>query len=169
MLMYPQLQERGGRLLSPEGRVPWCGPFAVAVLTGWDYDKAYEACRADLKAISRAREMVRLDSEYTAAYSINVTDPTIEGQMAHQVQRVLFKAGVFFEWDQDRRFRTVLEFTRAQPEGTFLLAVGTEKTSHWIVIHDGMMYHSHHLPCPVSEAPRYKRSPVLNWADLTRP
>lgn len=164
MLRYPAIKLKDGARVSPSGRAMWCGPFAVAVLTGLGYDEAHNACRKDARLVARARALVAADDEGYAHPDPTQGPENIDWTYPHQVQRVLTKLGVrctLYDAPAGLTLQRMVDL-HTKAGKTYLVHCG----AHWLVVHDGMMYHSHHEPCPVAEAPRFRRAKVLLWYEV---
>lgn len=166
-LKYPRVVSRAGRLVSPAGRTLWCGPFAVAVLTGTDYDSAYEDFLAVERRAARRAIMAQgvmgwppepADVDAVMPKDVDATYPV-------QLARALQQRGVrvSFNVPQDPA-PTLLRFVREQTifEHTYIIHCG----GHWLTVHEGEMYHAPHRPLPVEKAPRYRMAKVHAWADV---
>lgn len=168
-LRYPHIiRRRGDRRTSPEGRTLWCGPFAVAMLTGLDYDSAYRACQKDAKRVAKAKALAAADEQ---GYSVvdPVPEPDITWTYPHQVDRVLRSLGARVSDVHESQgpiggWPTLIRFVREQtePGKCYLIHLA----SHWLVVQDGIMYHGIHDPMPVEEAPRYRRAKVEMWYEV---
>lgn len=165
MLKYPKIDERRGRK-SPSGRTLWCGPFAVAMVTGLEYDEAYKKVLADIR-----RAIMKTRREYAKKRGVPVSRsglPTsVQGTYEHQIVRILNKLRVttklVYTGPMSKR-PTLLTFVRDHTvKGrTYIIVAG----NHWVTVKDGVLYHSHHDPLPVEDAPRYKMARVECWAEV---
>lgn len=170
MLRYPAINTTRGRK-SPSGRTLWCGPFLVALLTGLPYDEAYAKLLADIRrAIMKKRRAVAergwrgtllADRPVVSRAGL----PTqVKGTYEHQIARLLGKLGVAMKLTYTWAPITLLTFAREHTvKGkTYAVAAG----HHWLVLKDGLLYHSHHAPLPIDEAPRYRMARVECWAEV---
>lgn len=168
-LRYPTVVKRGKDRISPAGRIFWCGPFAVAVLLGWEYDHAYEICLEDQRRASRAQlqaEGLRGWSPTKQDIAEHLSTVDVKATYPHQVGRVIRRYGVPCEFVVAKTELgaepTVLTFVRqwAEPGVAYLI----HASQHWFIVKDGVMYHSQHDPMPVESMPHYRRSKVFAWA-----
>lgn len=168
-LRYPHIVRRkGGSRASPEGRKLWCGPFAVALLAGLDYDTAYLACQKDAKRVAKAKALAAADEEgYSVADPVAV--PDITWTYPHQVDRVLRSLGARPSEIQEskgtiKEWPTLLRFVREHtvPGKCYLIHLA----SHWLVVMDGFVYHGLHDPMPVEDIPHYKKAKVEMWYEV---
>lgn len=175
MLRYPTISKawggNPGERKSPSGRTLWCGPFAVAVLTGLGYDEAYAKVLADLRRAIMTVRRKRAERLRIKVSRANLPT-TIRGVHEHDVARTLGKLGVKVKWTNlaKRDRMTLLDFTRNHTvKGrTYLVVAG----NHYEVIKDGVIYHSHIDPTPIEEATSrasksgYKLARVECWAEV---
>lgn len=138
----------------------WCGPFALAVITGLSYDDAY--------AKSLAVEKRRLR---TAARRRNLapnywTDGlSIKSMHANAFKRTAERLGIVVKWAYELKDQpTLLTFTRQHTvkDRVYVVSAG----NHYEVICNGILYHSHHDPMPVEDAPRYRMARVKKWTEV---
>ncbi len=163
MLKYPQINTKSGRR-SPSGRTLWCGPFATAVLTGLEYDEAYKKLlskiRRDIAKKKRARGWGEAEIKRALPKSV-------QGVHETDLEKVLTSLKVktnFVYCNRKREQHTLLTFTREHTvKGrTYLVVAG----NHYEVVKDGILYHSHHDPLPIGDAPRYRLAKVTAWAEV---
>lgn len=169
MLKYPAMTASRKSL---SGRTLWCGPFVVAMVTGLDYDAAYKKVLADVRRASLAARKKRYAGRPEADLKWSLrTQPlptVIKGTYEHQIARVLGKLGVkttlVYSKGNIKSWPTLLTFARDHTiKGhTYIVVAG----HHWVTLKDGILYHSHHAPQPIEDAPRYRMARVECWADV---
>lgn len=164
-LKYPSIDKRSGRR-SPTGRTLWCGPFAIAMLSGLEYDDAY----AKALAVVRREHMAvaRLHAKrYGTAVSKNGLPRSIQGLSHEKTALVLNRLKIKTKLTRILRKTerpTLLTFARNHTiKGrTYICVAG----HHWVVIKDGVLYHAHHDPIALDDAPRYRLAKVDSWAEV---
>lgn len=140
MLRYPTFA--GGR--SAAGRALWCGPFALSVLTGLDFDTCYS------KALDVEKRRLRAEARKKGLRPGYWADglSIIKGMGLAHLQRTAERLGVRFKWTNVRKRDglTLLTFVRQHTvKGrTYLVNAG----DHYMTIRDGILYHSHHACDP---------------------
>lgn len=174
-LKYPLIKRSAGTVrehrTSPTGRTLWCGPFMVAMVTGLEYDDAYAKVLADLRRHIKAMRAITYKGRPDGLkWSLKQWPlPTsVKGTHKEDIVRVLNKLGVKAKLTAIRKFAdrpTLLTFSREHTvKGkTYIIVAG----HHWLTIKDGILYHSHHDPLPVEDAPRYRMARVTHWAMVT--
>lgn len=167
MLRYPEINTTRGRK-SPGGRTLWCGPFAVAQITGLGYDEAYAKTLADIRRATMAHWIKRYGKERAERMKRAGNLPNvIKGTFEHQIIRVLGKLGVRAKLTYCGRMAdrpTLITFARDHTVRgrTYIVVAG----NHWVTIKDGLLYHSHHDPLPIEQAKRYRMARVECWAEV---
>jgi hypothetical protein len=169
MLKYPTYRIKGGARVSPEGNTMWCGPFALAVLTGVEYEEAHRWMVADARRVHRALKLAEAEAEYRAANAAELREGApdeVDWTYPHQMERILTSKGVktrFTNIPEGKR-PTLQSFVRNHTAKgkAYLIGVG----AHWLVTMNGIVYQSLHKPCHVSEAPRYRTGRVDMWASV---
>lgn len=165
MLKYPQINTKSGRR-SPSGRTLWCGPFAVAMLSGLEYDEAYKKV---LSVVRREHmKAARLFAERRGV-AVNKRDcpKSVQGLSRSMTAKVLnrLKIKTTLVHIPNKKARpTFLTFSRDHTiKGrTYIVVAG----NHWMTLKDGILYHSHHDPIALEEAPRYRLAKVDCWAEV---
>jgi hypothetical protein len=160
-LKYPETVGKEYRK-SPTGRTLWCGPFAVAVLTGVSYDDAHaEAVRIERRRLNAEAKRVGLKPGYW-----NKTH--FKGMHFNALKRTAEKLGAkfgatTFTYNKAKAL-TLLTFARDHTVAgkVYLITAG----NHYVIVKDGVLYHSHHDPLPVEQAPRYKMAKVTKWTEV---
>lgn len=151
----------------PKAKLIWCGPYAVGVLLGLDYDEAYRVLLADVRRAAAERARAEADAAYNLIHPDEVRKRLpirITGIHSHQVGRLLNKRGVRcdFNYHDGKPLRTLKSFVRheAEPGYAYLIDVA----HHWVVVHNGLMYNSLFRPVSVEKAPSHKMARVLQWS-----
>lgn len=163
-LKYPAMAS--GRRKSTTGRTLWCGPFAVAMVTGLEYDDAYKKVLADIRRSIMANWKKRY-GEQRASGMRDRLPKAVMGTQEHQIARILNKLKIKCElvyYGQMKYRPTLITFVREHTvKGhTYIIVAG----HHWVTIKDGILYHSHHDPIPVEDAPKYRKARIECWADV---
>lgn len=151
-LKYPAMNGRK----SLTGRTQYCGPFAVAMLTGMDYDGAYTKLLASIRRQtmeSRKRKYKNRPSDLKWSLKQWPLPTRVKGTYDYQIKECLRKLGVKVEWSKAHAKVTVAAFADLHTVvgQTYLVCAG----HHWIVLKDGVLYHAHHAP---------KAARLSNWA-----
>lgn len=160
-LKYPAMKTTRGRR-SPTGRTLWCGPFALAVVTGLEYDEAHA------KAVAVEQRRLNADAKRRGLPPGYWTKAYFKGMTASELARTAEKLGVKADWHHvpngKRKGPTLLTFSREHTvKGkTYVIIAGW----HWVVVKDGVLYHSHVDPITVEEAPTYRMARVSCWAEV---
>lgn len=169
VLRYPTVVRRDAWPRSATGRVMWCGPFVVCLLLGVDYDEAHRIFLNDMLRTAKAVALAKADAEFEAKAKGVAVPAEVTWTYPHQVERLLDRRGVrcnFVEWKAAgyEKRPTLLRLNREwfEPGKTYLVGL----INHWLVVHDGLMYHAPHKPCPVEKAPEYKMARVEMWAEV---
>lgn len=144
----------------------WCGPYALAVLSGLTYDDAYSKM---LKAINRQR------SKEAAARGLRRDywkKTAFKGVSTYEIRIAAKALGVKIEWATDRSRRyahrgvTLLTFVREHTiKGkTYLVVAG----NHYVVVKDGTVYDNTHTSGQhsIDDYPRAKLGRLLCYADV---
>lgn len=162
-LKYPTISKAPRR--SPTNRTLWCGPFAIAMVTGLEYDEAYAKTLAHIRR--KEMEGRRLFAKARGlAVSRNGLTTSVKGLSRVKLPEILKKLKVTTDFKRVPKGKrlTVLTFTRDHTvKGlAYIIVAG----NHWMTIKDGILYHSHHDPIAVEDAPRYKMAKVDYWAAM---
>ena len=158
-LKYPHIWDwNGARKSYPNKRTLWCGPFSVAMVTGLSYEEAYEKCRKmEQRRLNAQAKRRGLRPGYWTAI--------IKGMHEGTLSKALGLLKVKCEWNWvKRKDLTLLTFAREHTiKGlTYIVVAG----NHYVTIKDGVLYHSHHDPMPVEDAPKYRKARVSGWAHV---
>jgi hypothetical protein len=162
-LNYPEIRLANGtyRRAPVSGLVLWCGPFALAVVTGLPYD----TCREKLRAV----EQRRLNAQAKArGLKPGYWKARIKGVSDHLLATTAERLGVKVAWHNIRHGRTsgptLITFTRDHTvkDRVYLVVAGW----HYVTICNGILYHAHHDPLPVEDAPKYRKARVARWAEV---
>lgn len=160
-LKYPKIKLLSGHYRkSVSGRTLWCGPFALAMITGLEYDEAHgRAVRIEQRRLNKEARSRGLRAGYWRKTHF-------KGMGEAAFARFAERMGVRVKWTRvdKKKAVTLLTFTRDHTvKGkTYVLVAG----NHFVTVKDGILYHSHHDPLPVEEAPKYKRAKVTAWAEV---
>lgn len=137
----------------------WCGPTALAALTGLPYDAVYKKMVASINRHSRAeakRHGYRADTWVQKSFQgVSVGDLAIAGKSLK----------LTIDWDSRHKGATLLTFTREHTiKGKVYLVVAA---NHYVVIKDGIVYDNTVTgPHPIDEYPRAKLGRVTHWAQV---
>lgn len=148
-------------------RTMWCGPYALALLSGLSYDEAYRKALRSIN-VRRGKEAVErgLRRDYWQRAALK--------GVSHYEMRVAAKAlGIKIEWKLDARRRqyehhgvTLLTFVREHTvKGkTYLVSAA----NHYVVVRDGIVYdNTLTKPAhPVEEYPRAKLGRLECYAEV---
>lgn len=143
------------------GRVTWCGPFAIAIITGLTYEEAHDkAIAVENRRLNAAAKARGLRPGYW-----RVTHFKSMGRGV--LSRTAARLGVKIRWSGYRKLAeqpTLLTFARDHTiKGrTYLILAG----HHYVVVRDGVVYHSWHTPCPVEDMQRHRLARVCYWAEV---
>jgi len=148
------------------GRTLWCGPFAIAVITGLDYDTAYAKLLSDIRR-TRMKSLKRRYKGLSAYRLREMLPKVIKGTYEHQIEGLLNKLKVKTKlvYFGGMRYRpTLITFAREHTRRgrTYILVAG----HHWLTMQDGIIYHSHHAPKPVEEMAKYRMAKVECYAEV---
>jgi hypothetical protein len=166
-LLYPAVKLVSGVYRkSPSGRTLWCGPFALSVITGLPYDatyaKALDVEKRRIRALNRAYYRNRGIKNPKGPYSVPTS---LQGMHEDAFARTAERLGVKVKWTHLRKDTpTLLTFARDHTvkDHVYVLVAG----NHFEVICNGILYHSHHDPVAIEDAPAYRMARVTSWADV---
>lgn len=151
------------------GVTEWCGPTALAVLTGLSYDEAYEKMK---RAINRQRGKEAVARGLRRDYW---KKSAFKGVSTYEI-RIAGKAlGLKIKWAIERgtisrralRGTTLLTFVREHTvKGkTYLVVAG----NHYVVVRDGLVYdntRSNGGVCSIEDYPRAKLGRLSCYAEV---
>lgn len=152
--------------LNYPGRNParrnWCGPFALAMISGISYDAAYA------KALDVEKRRLRAQAKKRGFKPDYWTKRlAIKGLNKWTLVLIAKRLGVTVKWvfpKWSRTKLTLLTFVREHTvkDHVYLVIAG----NHYETICNGILYHAHHKPLPVEDAPKYRMAHVECWADV---
>lgn len=165
MLNYPAIKlVEGHYRKSPSGRTLWCGPFALAVITGLPYDTVYA------KVLDVEKRRIRaLNKAQGRAPNAGYRVPTsMQGLHMNALARTAERFGIKVAWKKvpkhGAKSVTLLTFAREHTvkDHVYVVIAG----NHYETICNGVLYHSHHDPVRLEDAPSYRMAKVTYWADV---
>lgn len=168
MLNYPAIELVSGLYRkSPSGRTLWCGPFALAVITGLPYDDAYAKAFAVEKRVAReANRAYNAKRGIKSARGPYKVPKSTQGLSKGNFKEAARLLGVKVQWAHlyGKGQMTLLTFTRDHTvkDHVYVVVAG----NHYEVICNGVLYHSHHDPVKIEDAPKYRMAKVTAWADV---
>ena len=125
-MMYLQAPARNDK-----GRT-WCGPYALALLSGLDYETAYKKILRSYNRYYRTQAKKRgLHPEYW-------TKKSIKGMTTYELGRAGKSLGVKIDWKKPPERCTVLGFARDHTVKGRVYLVQTR--THFLTVLDGMIY-----------------------------
>lgn len=169
MLNYPAIKLVSGLYRkSPTGRTLWCGPFALAVITGLPYDEAY----AKILDVEK-RHIRQMNREHYSNRGVkNPKGPwrvptSLQGLHHTRLARASERLGVKMKWvsiPSKKHQMTLLTFAREHTvkDHVYVVIAG----NHYEVICNGVLYHSHHDPVKIEDAPKYRMARVTYWTEV---
>lgn len=139
----------------------WCGPFALAMLSGVDYDTAYAKAlvvkKRRLNAVAKSRGWP------AGHYPVKPIKGMHPAELICTGERMGVRFGTLHEHGVGIG-ATLLTFTRDHTVAgrVYLVAAG----NHFMIVQDGVLYHAHHAPMPVDDAPKYRRAIITDWVEV---